>query len=75
MAVLTGDRLGVGPARPGLLRLGARTGGALPVPPVAYPNWPTLQFQLAVYSDPNDKGGLVNWAGALDITSRVVGGS
>ncbi len=74
MAVLTGDRLGVGPARPGLFRLGARNGGALPAAPPAYPNWPTLQFQLAVYSDPNDKGSLINWAGAVDITNRVVGG-
>jgi len=74
VAVLTGDRLGVGPARPGLLRLGARNGGALPAAPPAYPNWPTLQFQLAAYSDPNDKGGLINWTGAIDITSRVVGG-
>jgi len=74
VAVLAGDRLGAVTSRLGLFRLGARTGGALPPAPVAYPNWPTTQFQVGIYSDPNDEGGQVNWTGAIDITRRVVGG-
>lgn len=78
MAVLTGDRLGVGASRPGLVRLGARTGpaqtvGGRPFVP-GRAAWPTLTYQLALYSDPNDEGTLVNWAGAIDVTQRVLTG-
>jgi len=78
VAVLAGDRLGAGASRPGLVRLGACTGPAQAVGGEPFvpgrAAWPTLTYQLALYSDPNDKGTLVNWAGAINLTRRVLTG-